>query len=194
MQVALGLRGHQPSKMLQLWNESRGKYHVINGTFSAVHPRGMPRDYRLHPYHYSRSTHLLPGDCPIRMYVYKFLRHQHTADELILHNILWADVACCSCEGVCSAPTTITSSASAFGLESSGTLTWAPLLPDRLLDFLETVLPGLLEDVPTAVRQRLWFQHDGAPTHYEVNVWQWLSATYPGRWTGSRGPTAWPPW
>jgi hypothetical protein len=45
------------------------------------------------------------------------------------------------------------------------------LLPDRLTaqrhhDFLETVLPGLLEDVPLAVRQRLWFQHDGAPAHY----------------------------
>jgi hypothetical protein len=39
------------------------------------------------------------------------------------------------------------------------------LLPDRLTaqryhDFLETVLPGLLEDVPLAVRKSLWFQHD----------------------------------
>jgi hypothetical protein len=39
------------------------------------------------------------------------------------------------------------------------------LLPDRLTarryrDFLETVLPGPLEDVPQAVRQKLWFQHD----------------------------------
>jgi hypothetical protein len=37
------------------------------------------------------------------------------------------------------------------------------LLPDRLTaqrycDFMETVLPGLLEDVPPAVRQRLWFR------------------------------------
>jgi hypothetical protein len=39
------------------------------------------------------------------------------------------------------------------------------LLPDRLTaqryrDFLETLLPGLLEDVPLAVRQHLRFQHD----------------------------------
>jgi hypothetical protein len=41
------------------------------------------------------------------------------------------------------------------------------LLPDRLdgSDFLETVLPGLL-----AVGQRLWFQHDGAPTHYGEDI------------------------
>jgi hypothetical protein len=41
-------------------------------------------------------------------------------------------------------------------------------LPDRLTaqqyrDFLKTVLPGLFEDVPLTVRQRLRFQHDGAP-------------------------------
>jgi hypothetical protein len=72
------------------------------------------------------------------------------------------------------------------------------LLPDRLTaqqysDILETVLPGLLEDVPLAVRQSLWFQHDGAPAHYEEDVRQWLNATYPGRWIGRGGPTAWPP-
>jgi hypothetical protein len=46
-------------------------------------------------------------------------------------------------------------SASAFGLESPETL--YSYLPDRLTarryrDFLETVLPGLPEDVPLAVR------------------------------------------
>jgi hypothetical protein len=45
------------------------------------------------------------------------------------------------------------------------------LLPDGLTaqwcyDILETVLPGLLEDVSTAVRQKLWSQNDVAPAHY----------------------------
>jgi hypothetical protein len=40
------------------------------------------------------------------------------------------------------------------------------LTAQRYRDFLETVLPGLLEDVPLAVRQRLWFQHEGAPARY----------------------------
>jgi hypothetical protein len=56
------------------------------------------------------------------------------------------------------------------------------LLSDRLAaqhrDFLETVLQGLLEGVPLAVRQSL-FQPDGAPAHYEEDVRQWLNATYP---------------
>jgi hypothetical protein len=72
------------------------------------------------------------------------------------------------------------------------------LLPDRLTaqrsrDFLETVLPGLLEDVPLAVRQRLWFQHDGAPAHYGEDVRQCLNATYPRRWIGCEGLIARPP-
>jgi hypothetical protein len=50
------------------------------------------------------------------------------------------------------------------------------LLPDRLAaqqycDFIETVLLGLPEDVSLAVRQSLWFQHNGASTHYGEDVW-----------------------
>jgi hypothetical protein len=45
-----------------------------------------------------------------------------------------------------------------------------PLLPDRLAaqrhqDIPETVLPGLLEGVPVALRQWLRFPHDGAIAH-----------------------------
>jgi hypothetical protein len=52
-------------------------------------------------------------------------------------------------------------SASAFGLESSGTVSWAPICY-RIGDFMDTVQPGLLEDVAVAVRQNLWFQQNGA--------------------------------
>jgi hypothetical protein len=62
----------------------------------------------------------------------------------------------------------------------------------RCRDFLETVLPGLLEDESLDVRQKLWFQHGGYPEHYEEGAQQWLNATYP-RWIRRRGPTAWPP-
>jgi hypothetical protein len=67
-------------------------------------------------------------------------------------------------------------SASAFRLESSGTLLWARLLLDRLeaqryRDFLKTTPPRLLEDVPLTVRHRLWFQHDRAPAYYAEDIW-----------------------
>jgi hypothetical protein len=50
--------------------------------------------------------------------------------------------------------------------------------------FLETVVPELLQDVPVAMKQKVCFQHDGAPAHYGEDVQQWSSATYQGRWNG----------
>jgi hypothetical protein len=57
------------------------------------------------------------------------------------------------------------------------------LLPNKLTaqqyrEFIETVLPGLLEDEPLTVRNRLWFQHNGAPGHYRNDIQQWLNATH----------------
>ena len=31
--------------------------------------------------------------------------------------------------------------------------------------FLPDILPQLLEDIPLNIRERIWFQHDGAPPH-----------------------------
>jgi hypothetical protein len=72
-------------------------------------------------------------------------------------------------------------SASALGLESSGTLSSADRLAaqgDR--DFLESVPLELLE-----VGYSLWLQHNGAPAHYGEDI-----ATCPGRWTACREPIA----
>jgi hypothetical protein len=53
-------------------------------------------------------------------------------------------------------------------------------------DILEIVLPGTLEIVPPAVRQRLWIQHDGAPAHYGEDFRQWLNEIYPAKGIGRR--------
>jgi hypothetical protein len=39
------------------------------------------------------------------------------------------------------------------------------LTAEQFRELLETVLPGLLEDVPLTVRQRLWFRQDGELQH-----------------------------
>jgi hypothetical protein len=56
-------------------------------------------------------------------------------------------------------------------------LTADRLSAQQYTDFLESVLLQLLEDVPLAVRQRLWFQLDEAPVHNGEDVWQWLNMT-----------------
>lgn len=60
------------------------------------------------------------------------------------------------------------------------------------LQFLQEVLPGLLEHVDLETRMKMWFQQDGAPPHYANIVRNYLDVTYPGRWIGRRGPVAWP--
>jgi hypothetical protein len=137
------------------------------------------------------------------------------AGELFSHNILWTDEACFTREGVFNAHNSrLWARYNPHAIRERGyqvrfsVSVWADivrdivmgpyLLPGRLTaqryrDFLETVLPGLLEDVPVAVWPRWWFQHDRAPAHYGEDVRQWLNAKYPGRWIGRGGPTARPP-
>jgi hypothetical protein len=72
------------------------------------------------------------------------------------------------------------------------------VLPHRLTgthyrDFLLHDLPKLLEDVPLAVRARMWYMHDGAPAHFSRAVRDVLNNTYHDRWIGRGRPTTWPP-
>ena len=66
-------------------------------------------------------------------------------------------------------------------------------MPNRLTganyrDFLENNLPVLLEEVPLAVRAKIWFQHDGAPAHFSLAARQQLTTTLGDRWIGHHGP------
>lgn len=60
------------------------------------------------------------------------------------------------------------------------------------LDFLANYLPLLLENVPLAVRQSMWYQHDGAGAHYLGEVADELHQQFPNRWIGRNGPKKWP--
>ncbi len=60
------------------------------------------------------------------------------------------------------------------------------------LAFLQDALPDLLEDVPLATRQQMWFQHDGAPGHFALPVRTFLNEHFPQQLIGRGGPVAWP--
>jgi hypothetical protein len=68
------------------WRSSRD----IAREFGLSQPKVLEvlHDCQLHPYHYSRSAHLFPDDRPLGIQFCEWLRHQHSADELFLHNIL----------------------------------------------------------------------------------------------------------
>jgi hypothetical protein len=60
---------------------------------------------------------------------------------------------------------------------------------NRYRDFLLHDLPKLLE----FVRERMWYNHDGAPAHFSRAVRDVFNNTHHNRWIGRGGPTAWPP-
>ena len=62
----------------------------------------------------------------------------------------------------------------------------------RYLNFLQTTLPELLEEVPIQIRQDLWLQQDGAPAHNSQTVIDFLNYHYPDKWIGTYGPIQWP--
>lgn len=72
-------------------------------------------------------------------------------------------------------------SASAFGMESSGTLSWVLVsyLAGRMP--IDVVILRALLDELLAVRQMLWFRQNGAVAHCGAEDRQWVSATYPGK-------------
>ena len=39
---------------------------------------------------------------------------------------------------------------------------------------------------PQLQRKRLYFQHDGAASHYAIIVGEWIDKKFPGRWIGRR--------
>ena len=82
---------------------------------------------------------------------------------------------------------------------------WAGILGDRLIvpyilsfrlngrrysKLVNYVLPELLEDAPLNVRQRMYFQQDGAPVHFSIALMNYLRATFGNRWIGRVGPVA----
>lgn len=45
-------------------------------------------------------------------------------------------------------------------------------------------------DIP---HPNIWFQQDGAPPHYGVEVRHYLDEIFPNKWIGRRGAIEWPP-
>ena len=59
--------------------------------------------------------------------------------------------------------------------------------------FIRDILPEMLENVPLQVRQRLWFQHNGTPVHFALDVREYLNNVFPNLCIGRGGPVQWPP-
>ena len=60
------------------------------------------------------------------------------------------------------------------------------------LEFLQNTFPLLIEEIPLAIRREMWFQHDGAPAHFSLQVRAHLNRVYREKWLGRGEAVAWP--
>ena len=50
-----------------------------------------------------------------------------------------------------------------------------------------------IQNVPLATRIAMYFQHEGAPSHYTRHLMQHFNDTFPNRWISRGSTTNWPP-
>lgn len=187
--------------------------------------RILRRDGRK-PYHLQPVQHLLPEDGPRRINFCNWILRSVDADNRFLNKIIWTDEATFSRRGVVNfhnlhvwshenpheiRPRSFQTEFSVnvwVGIQDNH-LCGPHFLPPRLnsqlfLHFLENDFINYLEEIPLNQRQEAWFQMDGAPAHYGLNVINWCNNNFPRRWIGrlrvpgegyvpTRGPAAWPP-
>lgn len=167
-----------------------------------------------HPYKTKLAHKLEPGDPARRMDFLVTFADLYGQDENLLSNILWSDESRFHSNGRINRhnchfwsenqPSWITerNNQRVFGIN-----VWCGIIngyligphfyegnlnADRYLNFLQFVLPELLEEVPLETRRNMWLQQDGAPAHNAGVVSEYLNEQYPNRWFGTNGPIRWP--
>ena len=60
--------------------------------------------------------------------------------------------------------------------------------------FFQDKLPALLKNIPLQTRQKIYYQHEGAPSHFSQVAREYLNHKFPNRWIGCGGAQNWPPW
>ena len=59
--------------------------------------------------------------------------------------------------------------------------------------YLKMLQEFAIDNMLLQIRQKGYFQQDGAPPHFALTVCAYLGQTFPNRWIGRGGPLAWPP-
>lgn len=171
---------------------------------------------RKYPFHYTPVQGLEEGD-PIRRTIFcRYLLNQDMEDGTFLKRILWTDESKFDKDGITNfhnlhywehkggnphKKKQVSSqrrfSVNVWAAVIGRTFIGPHYLPDNLngtsyLQFLETVLIGLLEDIPLEIRQTMIYQNDGCPAHFARPVREYFDRNYRNRWIGRNGPILWP--
>ena len=143
-----------------------------------------------YPYHLQRMQHLTTDDFPRRVNFCQRFMQQKVATPDFSNIVLYTDEASFTREGIFH-----THNSHVWDFENPhaqfvdryqhrfSVNVWAGivhnhlvgpyLLPNTIrggnyLVFVRDVLPQLLENIPLNIRERIWFQHYGAPAHFAL--------------------------
>lgn len=172
-------------------------------------------DEGMHPFKLQKVQELLPRDFRPRMEFCQWLLHQLDTNPHFGANVLWTDEAIFTRMDVFNSR-----NSHVWDFDNPHALfvahhqhrfsvnVWCGIVHDHLIGpyilpvrlngrtyhaFLSEVLPELLETVPLALRQEMWYQHDGAPAHFDRNVRHFLHDVFRNRFIGRDEPVPWPP-
>lgn len=173
------------------------------------------REQQLYPYHIQRVQALLPRDFPQRVALCTWIQNKLVINPRFLSQVLFTDEASFSRNAIINfhnnhmwAEENPHAVIENNFQENFSVNVWVGIVGDFLIgphflpprlngnryrQFIEYVLPDLLEDIPIIQRRRIWFMHDGAPPHFSIVARQYLNQNYADRWIGRAGPQPWPP-
>lgn len=173
-------------------------------------------EQQLYPYHVQTVQALQPGDYAPRLVFCRWLRQKNLENDNFVKNILSTDEATFTRNGVTNhhnshlwADENPRAKKETHYQNNFSVNVWAGIvdnfligpffLPHRLsgaeyLNFLRNDLPNLLQEVPLAIQENMWFLQDGAPPHYSREVRNFLGEQFPERWIGrgAEAPIKWP--
>lgn len=172
------------------------------------------KKYKYHPYKSHIVQHLQPGDAERRMLFCQWYLQQIDTDESFGRLVIWSDESYFSSAGIFNRHNIrnwstenhdliferaqqgrfgVGVSCFIFGRRIVYRIFEGGLTARRHLEILEEVIPQLMENVPLALYNAVYFQQDGAPSHNSALVRAFLDDNFPQRWIGTHGPVRWPP-
>lgn len=172
------------------------------------------KKFKFKPYKIKIVHHLHPGDAERRMLFCNWMLQQIQLNENFASRVIWSDEAYFSSDGIFNSHNTRHWSQENqhvfFERERQGRfgvsvacfildrkiifrMFQGGLTANKYLEILQSVFADLLDEVPLAQLNHIYFQQDGAPAHNSHQVKEFLENNFPGRWIGTNGPVRWPP-
>jgi len=171
------------------------------------------KKYKYKPYKVNIVQQLHPGDAQRRIVFCNWFLEQTRIDPNFARKVIWSDEAYISCTGIFNRHNNrhwytqnpyllrerqqqgrfgFSVSCFILGTKIKYVFYEHTLTAARYLEILQRILPELLDEIPLAFLNSIYFQQDGAPAHNSQIVRPFIIETFEDRWIGTHAPNRWP--